>query len=190
MIGKLTADKKAQWEQHPQELLQVCNNARSAVTGYLLHYLMSGRNPHLAVDFYFPTMSAHVCSHHISEYVEEVRKCFKEDYAEVHLQTNSEVDQQKWYYGRATSTVQLIPGDIVLIKLDAFQGERKVKDWWSKVEYVVVHQVADDVPAYKVQDDGGNVKVVHCNQLFLVATPRGDASPLGGSESVSEEGAT
>ena len=49
-------------------------------------------------------------------------------------------------------------------------------------------QDADDIPAYKVQDDGGNVKVVHHNWLFLVATPRGDATSLGGSESASKEG--
>ena len=39
MIVKLTADKKAQWEQHLQELLQVYNSTRLVVTGYLLHYL-------------------------------------------------------------------------------------------------------------------------------------------------------
>ena len=61
--------------------------------------------------------------------LKEVRKHFKETYAEVHLQTNSEPDQQKWYYDRATSTVQLMPGE---------------------AEYVVVCQVADDVPAYEV----------------------------------------
>ena len=47
---------------------------------------------------------AHVHSHHVMAYVEEVRKHFKEAYAEVHLQTNSEVDRQKWYYDRVTST--------------------------------------------------------------------------------------
>ena len=146
MIGKLTADKKAQWEQHLPELLQVYKSARSVVTGYSLHYLMFGRFLCLPVNFYFPTMSAHVCSHHFPAYVEEVRKCFKEAYAEVHLQTNSKADWQKWYYDRVTSTVQLMPGDIVLMKLDMFQGKRKVKDQWSKAEYVVVHQVTYDVP--------------------------------------------
>ena len=95
-------------------------------------------------------MSTHVHSHHVPDYVEEVRKCFKEAYAEVHLQTNSEADQQKWYYDRATSTMQLMPGDIVLMMLDEFQGKRKVNDRWSEAEYVVVHQVADDVFTYKV----------------------------------------
>ena len=120
MIGKLTSDKKAQWEQHLPELLQVYNSTRSAITGYVPHYLMFGRCPHLPVDFYFPTKGVHMCSCHVPTYVEEVRKCFKEAYTEAHLQTNSKADRQKWYYDRATSTMQLMPGDIVLVKLDAF----------------------------------------------------------------------
>ena len=151
MIGKLAADKKAHWEQHLPELLQVYNSARLAVMGYSLHYFMFGRCPCLPVNFYFLTMSTHVHSCHVPAYVEEVRKCFKEAYAEAHLQTNSKADWQKWYYDRVTSTMQLMPGNIVLIKLDAFQGKRKVKDQWSKAEYVVVCQVADDVPVYEVK---------------------------------------
>ena len=81
-------------------------------------------------------------------------------------------------------------GDAVLMKLNAFQGKRKVKDRWSEVEYVVTHQVASDVPAYEVKDDGGNVKVTHHNRLFLVAPTRDAAMPLGGSESVSYVGTT
>ena len=145
MIGKLTSDKKAQWEHLP-ELLQAYNSAQSVVTGYSLHYLMFRRCPHLPVDFYFPSMSTPVCSHHVPMYIKEIRKHFKEAYAEAHLQTNSKVDWQKWYYDRATSTVHLMPGDIVLMKLDVFQGKRKVKDQWTEAEYVVVHEVADDIP--------------------------------------------
>ena len=86
--------------------------------------------------------------------------------------------------------MQLMPGDIVLVKLDVLQGKRKVKDQCSEAECVVVHQVTDDVPMYKVRNDGGNVKVIHRNWLFLVATRKGDAMPLGGSKSTSEEGTT
>ena len=148
---------------------------------------MFGRHPHLPVDFYFPTWGAHVCSHCVPTYIEEVRRCFKEAYIKAHLQTNSDADRQNWYYNRATSTMQLMPGDMVL-KLDTFQGKRKAKDRWSKAEYVVVYQVADDVPTYEVRDDSGNVKVTHHNRLFLVAPAREDAIPLGGSESISDEG--
>ena len=119
---------------------------------------MFGKHPQLPVDFYFPTKGTHVHSCHVPVYVEEVRKCFKEAYTEAHLQTNSEADQQKQYYDRATSTVQLMLGDVILMKLDAFQGKRKAKDRWSEVKYVITCQVTNDVPMYKMRDDGGNVK--------------------------------
>ena len=59
-----------------------------------------------------------------------------------------------------------------------FQGKRKVKDWWSKVEYKVICQVANGVPSYEIKDSSGNVKIAHHNRLFLLATPRGEVTPL------------
>ena len=72
MIGKLSHDKKAQWEQHLLELLQAYNSTWLAVTGNLLHYLMFGRHPHLPVDYYFLMVSAYEGSHHMPAYVMEV----------------------------------------------------------------------------------------------------------------------
>ena len=169
MIGKLSHDKKTQWEQHLPELLQTYNSTRSAVTSYSPHYLMFGRHPHLPVDYYFLMVSAFECSHRMPAYVTEVRRCFKEAYAEAHLQTNCEAKKQKRYYDRATSTMHLVPGDVVLMKNDAYQGKWKVKHQWSETEYVVVCQVADGIPAYEVKDEAGNIKTVHYNWLFLVA---------------------
>ena len=177
MIGKLSCDKKAQWEQHLPELLQAYNSTQSVVTSYSLHYLMFGRHPRLPVDYYFLMVSAYEHSRCIPAYVTEVQRCFKEAYTEAHLQTNCEAEKQKRYYDQATSTAQLVPGDIVLMKNDAYQGKRKVKDWWSETEYVVVRQVTDGVPAYEVKDEVGNIKPIHHNQLFLVATPKEAVMP-------------
>ena len=66
MIGKLSRDKKAQWEQHLPELLQAYNSTRSVVTGYSPHYLMFGRHPRLPVDYYFLMVSAYECSRRVS----------------------------------------------------------------------------------------------------------------------------
>ena len=64
-------------------------------------------------------------------------------------------------------------GDMVLMKLDAFQGKRKVKDRWGEVEYLVVHQVADDVRAYKVRDYGGKVRSPTITGPFLSGPCKG-----------------
>ena len=187
MIGKLACYKKAQWEQHLLELLQAYNSTQSAVTGYSLHYLIFGRHPHLPVDYYFPMVSAFKCSCHVPAYVLEARRCFKEAYAEARLQTNCEAKKQKWYCNQATSTMQLGPGNVVLMKNDVYQGQRKVKDQCSETEYVVVRQVTDGIPAYEVKDEAGNVKTIHCNRLFLVAAPMEAVMPLGAGTSISEE---
>ena len=192
MIGKLSHDKKAQWEQHLLELLQGYNSTRSAVTGYSLHYLMFGRHSCLPVDYYFPTVSAFEHSHrmpaYVTEirrcfkeayteahlrmpaYVTEIRRCFKEAYTEAHLQTNCEAEKQKRYYDQATSTTQLVPGDMVLMKNDAYQRKQKVKDRWSKTEYVVVRQVTDDLPA--------GCWFPRCRELWQVTCHPQDVEPV------------
>ena len=178
MLGKLTKDKKAQWEKHLPEMLQAYNSTQSAVTGYSPHYLMFGRHPWLLIDFYFPTRDAFECSCPVPKYVDEIRCHFREAYTEAHIQTNLEADWQKQNYDRATSTVQLVLGDAVLLKQDAFQGKRKMKDRWGNEEYEVVRQVTPDMPAYKVHDRSGNARVVHRNRLFLVASVAEPVTPL------------
>ena len=34
----------------------------------------------------------------------------------------------KWYYNRKIGAVNLKPGDLVLVKVDAWKGKRKIKD--------------------------------------------------------------
>ena len=83
--------------------------------------------------------------------------------------------------------MQLVPGDMVLMKNDAYQGKWKVKDQWSETEYVVVRQVIDGIPAYEVKDEAGNVKTIRHNQPFLVATLMEAIMPLGVGASISKE---
>ena len=168
---------KAQWEQHLLELLQAYNSTWSAVMGYSPHYFMFGRWSHLPVDFFFPMIGANTSCHHVPTYVEEEQECFKEAYDEAQHQSNSKVDQQKCNYDKTTSTFQLMLGDTVLKKAEAVQGKRKVKDHWSEVEYEVICQVTNGVPSYEIKDSSDNVKVAHCNQLFLLATPKVKSHP-------------
>ena len=75
-----------------------------------------------------------------------------------------------------------MPGDTVLKKADAFQGKRKVKDRWSKVEYEVIRQIANGMPSYEIKEPSSNLQVAHRNRLFLLAIPHGEVMPLNKSE--------
>ena len=56
----------------------------------------------------------------------------------------------KWYYDRKIGTVNLKPGNLVLVKADTFKGKRKIKDRWEEDIWEVVHQIMTDIPYYKV----------------------------------------
>ena len=53
-------------------------------------------------------------------------------------QSTTEACQQKWYYDRKIGTVNLKPGDLVLVKADAWKGKRKIKDRWEEETWEVV----------------------------------------------------
>ena len=70
-------------------------------------------------------------------------------------QSMEEVHQQKWYYDRKIGAVNLKPGDLVLVKADAFKGKRKIKDRWEEETWEVVYCIMTDVPSYKVMNQHG-----------------------------------
>ena len=69
---------------------------------------------------------------------------------EAQAQSTTKACRQKWYYNRKIDAVNLKPGDLVLVKADAFKGKRKIKDGWEEETWEVVHQIVADVPSYKV----------------------------------------
>ena len=74
---------------------------------------------------------------------------------EAQAQSTTEACWQKWYYDRKIGIVNLKPGDLVLVKADAWKGKRKIKDRWEEETWEVVCQIAADVPSYKVMNQHG-----------------------------------
>ena len=64
--------------------------------------------------------------------------------------------------------MELRHGDKVLVQLDAYRGvHRKLKNRWSSILHTVVGQIADDVPAYVIENEKGKRKVLHWARLLL-----------------------
>ena len=74
---------------------------------------------------------------------------------EAQAQSTVKASRQKWYYNRKICAMNLKPGDLVLVKADAWKGKRKIKDRWEEETWEVVHQIMTDVPCYKVMNQGG-----------------------------------
>ena len=56
----------------------------------------------------------------VDVYVASVRDRFRSTQWDVQAQSTVEACQQKWYYNRNTGTVNLKPGDLVLVKANAW----------------------------------------------------------------------
>ena len=106
-------------------------------------------------------------------YVDSVRDHLRSTLWEAQAQLTAEACQQKWYYDRKIGTMNLKPGNLVLVKADAWKGKRKIKDRWDEETLEVSWQIAADVPSYKVTNQHGWSWVLHQNWLLLVASEAG-----------------
>ena len=66
----------------------------------------------------------------------------------------------------------LKPVNMVLVKTDTFQENRKIKDRWVDKPHEVVHQIMSDVPSYEVMDQYGQSHALQCN-ILLIASEAG-----------------
>ena len=85
----------------------------------------------------------------------------------------TEAQWQKWYCDQKKDAMDLKPGGLVLVKVNAFQGKRKIKDRWEDKPQEVVHHIMTDIPSYEVMDQHRQSHILHCNWLLLVASETG-----------------
>ena len=69
--------------------------------------------------------------------------------------------------------MNLKPGNLVLVKADAWKGKRKIKDQWDEETWEVSCQIMADVPSYKVMNQHRWSRVLHRNWLLLVVSEVG-----------------
>ena len=140
---------------------------------------MFGQWPRLPVDFIFPTVGSNeapmreASARSEDVYTASVRDRLRSTLLEVQAQSTMEACQLKWYYDRKIGTVNLKPGDLVLVKADAWKGKRKIKDRWEEENYEVVHQIMADIPSYEVTNQHRQSWVLHQNWLLLIISEVG-----------------
>ena len=108
----------------------------------------------------------------VDVYVASVRDRLRSTLWEAKAQSTAEAHWQKQYYDRKIGTVNLKPGNLVLVKADAWKGI-KIKDRWEEETWEVVHQITADVPSYKVMNQHRWSRVLHRNWLLLIMSEIG-----------------
>ena len=161
MIAKMEPEKRAKWPSHLGPILIAYNATRSLITGYSPYFLMFGRRPRLPVNLLFPTVRRDENSQTTDEYVTSLYDKLKSALASARDAALLEAQRQKRLYDRRAGAVELHLGDKVLVKLDAFRGQRrKLKNRWGDALYTMVKRVADGIPAYEVENDANKKRQV------------------------------
>ena len=124
---------------------------------------MFGHLPRLPVDLLFPTVRLDDNSRTNDEYVTSLYDKLKSALGSARDTALLEAQRQKLLYDCKAGAVELHPGDKVLVKLDAFRGQRrKLKNRWGDALYMVVKRVADGIPVYEVENDvNKKIQVLH-----------------------------
>ena len=191
MIAKMDPKKRAKWPSHLGPILIAYNATQSLITGYSPYFLMFGCRPRLPVDLLFPTVRWDENTQTTDKYVMSLYDKLKLALASVRDTAVLEAQRQKWHYDCKAGAVKLHPGDKVLVKLDAFRGQRrKLKNRWGDALYMVVKHVADGIPVCEVENDANKKRqVLHQAQLLLwLAEPEGE--PLRINRILIESGLT
>ena len=68
----------------------------------------------------------------VDTYIASVRDQLRSALREAQVQLTTEAHRQKRYYDRKVGTVNLKPGNLVLVKADTWKGKRKIKDTWDE----------------------------------------------------------
>ena len=92
-------------------------------------FLMFGQRPRLPVDLLFPTVNNREWTCTTDEYVKALYERLRECLKLAQESATREANRQKRLYNRRVRAMELRPGDHVLVRLDAFQGQcRKLKN--------------------------------------------------------------
>ena len=129
---------------------------------------MMGYRPRLPVDLLFPTSRQLPKTKNVNEYIKALHRHLCDAIRAAKISADQEAARHKRLYDQRAGVAELRPGDKVLIKLDMYRGAHwKLVNWWSSTLHTVVRHVADDVPAYVIENAKSDCKVLHQVRLLL-----------------------
>ena len=126
----------------------------------------------------FPMVRACMLLRRVPAYVMEVRRGLNKGRSEAHCSSNNRKDKTEKNFNLSKSTVQLILGDACWMKVNPFQGERKMDSRWDEEDYEITHQVTSGSSSHETEGSSGRVKAPHQDRFFQVATLWGAPTAL------------
>ena len=153
MIGTLPQVDKANWPNWVNHLTHAYNCTKSQVTGFSPYFLMFRREPRIPVDETFNVTFPFRQERNTMDYVHHLRERLQWAYNIAKEHIDKDATHRKLYYDRKYHCMEIIPGDIVLVRQKVFGTDHKIADRWEIPVYKVLDKHGDG-PVFTVQRIG------------------------------------
>ena len=170
MLGTLDPSRKQDWKSEVAPLIHAYNCTRHETTGHSPYSLMFGRQPRLAIDAVLGLAGTEIEDKDYGQYITDLRSMLRKSYELVSAKSKISQKRQKHNYDKRVRGAVVEPGDLVLVKVVAFNGKHKIADRWENDTYAVLSQPNPGIPVYVVQreDKGGPKRTLHRNLLLPI----------------------
>ena len=169
MLGALPQDNKVNWQDWVSTLVHAYNCTTTKVTGFSPYFLMFGREPRIPADETFGVTFPKTRHKTIKNYIETLRKCLEWAYQTATEHIKKDMERRKLYYDWKAHCMDIVVGDIVLVRQKVFGTTYKIEDKWEIPVYIVLEKHNDGM-TYKVKKIGDNsgesCKNLHRNMLY------------------------
>ena len=170
MLKSLSDLAKRDWRSQLPKLSFAYNSTSNKTTGFSPFFLMFGRESRLPIDEIFQDVgeSGKLRNGNHAKFVQEWQEAMKEaiDVARKNIQKSAEWNKK--YYDRKAKAVELVMGDMVLVKnTRARGGTGKMRSFWEEAIFRIVEKKAN-LPVYKIRNVAkeNDVRVMHRNLLL------------------------
>ena len=112
---------------------------------------MFGREPCIAVDRIFDVTYPETdppTAKKYNDYIFKLRERLEWAYKTAQMHIEKDATHRKQYYNRKFHCMEIITGDIVLVRQKVFGTTKKIEDWWENLVYQVVEKMGEG-PVYK-----------------------------------------
>lgn len=186
MLGTLEDEKKAHWREYVAPLVHAYNCTRNDSTGMSPYSLMFGREARLPIDLQLGVEPDSESASSHRRYAQKLRDRLRHAHKLASDMAEKRSTANKKRYDSKVRECSILPGDRVLVKNTRVRGKHKLADRWEKTVYIVVSQIDDTIPVYRVQpeSDDGPIRTLHRNMLLPCRFPKRD---LDNSEPVRKE---
>ena len=154
MLGTLPNMVKGEWQDWVSSLTHSYNCTVCKTTGFSPYFLMYGREPNIPIDLELELPNRHEKGN-AKTYAAKMKQKLEWAFKVAAENINKDQVQRKRYHDQKVRCHKLQEGDIVLVRINAFNSNYKIADKWEDEPYVVVSK-RDKVPVYKVKPVGGD----------------------------------